>query len=243
MPEREARAREPLLDLGDRGAAPPGRRATADGLEHAVAERRRARGPRRPSRAAERTSSSVFRATVTRISRTIMSARCGGSPRSCRSSAARSSPISARTGGTARNGSSRAAKPLRGSRVTSAACARRSGSPTISRTAGLSYACPSGKFRTQPPSVPITSSTLSGRTSALIAADASTARAITVGRRRAARVGPLVGVVARRGRRRVTSVTHTTSSIGAARPPRARARRSARAARRSCPGARSRAGP
>ena len=95
------------LDLGDRRAPAPGRPRCA-GRSRARSSRSAASSRTEASlAAAERTSSSVLRATVTRIRRTIMSARCGGSPRSWRSSAARSSPISARTGGTARNGSSR----------------------------------------------------------------------------------------------------------------------------------------
>ena len=95
-----------------------------------------------------------------------------------------SSPISARTGGTARNGSSRRRRRARFSR----GCARVprdvAEADDLAPRRGCRRRAPSGKFRTQPPSVPITSPTRSGRTSALIAAEASTARAITLGRRR-----------------------------------------------------------
>ena len=58
---------------------------------------------------------------------------------------------------------------------------RRSGTPTIACTSGLRYACSSGKLRTQPPSVAMTPSTLTGRTSPLTAAEARSARPIVSG--------------------------------------------------------------
>ena len=51
----------------------------------------------------------------------------------------------------------------------------------IASTLGLRYAWSRGKLRTQPPSVAITPSTVTGRTSALIAADARIARPIVSG--------------------------------------------------------------
>jgi hypothetical protein len=53
---------------------------------------------------------------------------------------------------------------------------------TIASTAGLRYAWSRGKLRTQPPSVAMTPSTVTGSTSALIAAEATIARPIVCGR-------------------------------------------------------------
>ena len=58
-------------------------------------------------------------------------------------------------------------------------------------TSRFRYACSSGKLRTQPPSVAITPSTLTGSTSPLTAAEARIARPIVSGARRARRVREL----------------------------------------------------
>ena len=94
--------------------------------------------------------------------------------------------MNARTGGTCRS----AQPPLQRleRRDAEPRVLREVAEATISSTASWSYACPSGKLRTQAPSVAMRSPTRSGITSADTAAEASTRLREVVRRRRARRV-------------------------------------------------------